>query len=79
MLIELQDDIQTQMGNTLSAQRMQKMVRQCLEWSCGMDKEKSLGRKWSKRGEHSIRITDWDLAPQLGEKVTETNGFLCLV
>lgn len=33
---------------------------------------------WKER-DHNIQMADWDLAPWVGEKVTETNGFLCLV
>lgn len=33
---------------------------------------------WKEKG-HNIQMADWDLASWVGEKVTETNGFLCRV
>lgn len=53
------------------------IVRRCLERSCGMEENKIWGEN-GKRG-HNIQMADWDLASWVVEKVTETNGFLCLV
>lgn len=38
-----------------------------------------LQKKWKQKRGQNIQMADWDLVSWVWEKVTETNGFLCLV
>ena len=58
-------------GNTQYATNAEKTALGKVLWD-------GRGGKWKERG-HNIQMADWDLDPWVGEKVTETNGFLCRV